>query len=62
MRPGTRLDADALRDHCLETLAAYKVPRRWEFVGELPRNPAGKVLKHELQARFRGAQPASGRS
>jgi long-chain acyl-CoA synthetase len=52
LRPGAHVDADALRDHCLATLAAYKVPRRWEFVDELPRNPAGKVLKHDLQARF----------
>ncbi len=51
-RPGAGADAEALRTHCLETLAAYKVPRRWEFVDQLPRNPAGKVLKHELQARF----------
>jgi acyl-CoA synthetase (AMP-forming)/AMP-acid ligase II len=56
-RPGSDLDADALRQHCLGTLAAYKVPRRWEFVGELPRNPAGKVLKHELQARFAATPP-----
>jgi acyl-coenzyme A synthetase/AMP-(fatty) acid ligase len=33
-------------------LAAYKVPRRWEFVDQLPRNPTGKVLKHQLQGHF----------
>jgi long-chain acyl-CoA synthetase len=53
-RPDSALDADALREHCLRTLATYKVPRRWEFVDQLPRNPAGKVLKNELQARFAG--------
>jgi long-chain acyl-CoA synthetase len=53
-RPGSHIDDDALRQHCLGTLAAYKVPRRWEFVDQLPRNPAGKVLKHELQARHSG--------
>ncbi len=57
LRPGSDVDADGLRRHCLETLAAYKVPRRWEFVDQLPRNPAGKVLKHELQDRFSGTPP-----
>ncbi len=57
LRPGSAVDADGLRSHCLETLAAYKVPRRWEFVEQLPRNPAGKVLKHELQSRFTGTSP-----
>ena len=35
-----------------EHLGGYKVPRRVEFVDELPRNVAGKVLKRELRARF----------
>ena len=52
VRPGWGLDADDLRRHCLPSLAAYKVPRRWEFTDGLPRNPAGKVLKQELRARF----------
>ena len=52
VRPGWDLDAEALRRHCLPVLAAYKVPRRWEFVDGLPRNPAGKVLKQELRDRF----------
>jgi len=33
-------------------LTAYKVPRRWETLPELPRNPTGKVLKRELVDRF----------
>ncbi len=57
LRAGSEVGADELRRHCLETLAAYKVPRRWEFVDQLPRNPAGKVLKHELQHRFTGTPP-----
>jgi acyl-CoA synthetase (AMP-forming)/AMP-acid ligase II len=52
LRPGWDPDADALRRHGLEALAAYKVPRRWEFVDQLPRNPTGKVLKHQLQGHF----------
>ncbi|MGA0708928.1 MAG: class I adenylate-forming enzyme family protein [Steroidobacteraceae bacterium] len=36
--------------HCRDRLAGYKVPRRYEFVGALPRNAGGKVLKNELRA------------
>jgi acyl-CoA synthetase (AMP-forming)/AMP-acid ligase II len=30
-------------------MANYKVPRRVEFVDELPLNATGKVLKHVLR-------------
>jgi acyl-CoA synthetase (AMP-forming)/AMP-acid ligase II len=32
-----------------QSLAAYKVPRRWVRVPELPHNATGKVLKHRLR-------------
>lgn len=34
-----------------ERIADYKVPRRWVFVSDLPRNPTGKILKSELRKR-----------
>ncbi|MFD0857856.1 class I adenylate-forming enzyme family protein [Roseovarius aquimarinus] len=34
-----------------DDLAPYKRPKRYEFLGELPTNPSGKVLKRELLAR-----------
>jgi acyl-CoA synthetase (AMP-forming)/AMP-acid ligase II len=46
-------DLEAL---CAERLAGYKKPRRWEFVGSLPKNGYGKVLKRELRA-ARAATP-----
>ncbi|HZO05742.1 MAG TPA: AMP-binding protein, partial [Solirubrobacterales bacterium] len=39
----------ALKKHVKENLAGYKVPQQIEFIDELPRNPAGKVLKRELE-------------
>lgn len=39
------------------TLARYKHPRVVEVVDALPRNPAGKVLKTELRARFGKGDP-----
>ncbi len=50
LRPGAQAGPDDLRAHTLEQLAAYKVPRRWQFVDELPRNATGKVVKDELRA------------
>ena len=43
--------ADILRAWSRDAMANFKVPRRVEVVDELPRNPSGKVLKHELRAR-----------
>ena len=45
--PVADADLDAL---CRQHLAPYKVPVRYERVGVLPRNEAGKVLKRELLA------------
>lgn len=42
------LDADGVRAFVRKNLARYKVPRDVVFVDELPRNPAGKVVKRLL--------------
>ena len=42
------LEVEALRAWCKENMAAYKVPRRFEFRSELPRGAAGKVLWKDL--------------
>jgi acyl-CoA synthetase (AMP-forming)/AMP-acid ligase II len=52
LHPGVDGDPDALRDFTLGRLADYKVPRRWVFVRELPRNPTGKVVKPALKAQL----------
>jgi fatty-acyl-CoA synthase len=46
--PSADVDEDALKDHVKRNLARYKVPREIVFIDELPRNPAGKVVKREL--------------
>ncbi|WP_432041531.1 FadD3 family acyl-CoA ligase [Streptomyces cadmiisoli] len=50
-RPGAVLTADDLIAWARREMANYKVPRTVEFVGELPRNASGKVVKGELRAR-----------
>jgi acyl-CoA synthetase (AMP-forming)/AMP-acid ligase II len=44
---------DHLRDFCRNRLAEYKVPQLFMLVGEMPRNPAGKILKRDLKQRLR---------
>ena len=40
---------DELRDFCREHLAAYKTPRGFDRIAEIPRNPSGKTLKRQLR-------------
>ncbi len=42
---------DELETWCRERMAAYKVPRLFDFVDTLPRSGAGKILWRELQKR-----------
>jgi fatty-acyl-CoA synthase len=59
VRPGRDVGAEDLRQHCLGSLAGYKVPRRWEFVDQLQRNSTGKVLKHDLREQFAEGIPVN---
>ncbi|MCC5809185.1 MAG: long-chain fatty acid--CoA ligase [Ectothiorhodospiraceae bacterium] len=54
LRGGARPDADSLRRWLKQRLAAYKVPRRIEFVDSLPTTGAGKLDKRALQRRYGG--------
>lgn len=49
LREGESVTADDLVAHCAARLAKFKIPKHVEFIGELPRNPSGKVLKRELR-------------
>ncbi len=40
----------ALQDHLRGRIAGYKIPRRVEFVPELPRTATGKLQKHKVRA------------
>ncbi|MFJ8107320.1 FadD3 family acyl-CoA ligase [Streptomyces sp. NPDC096132] len=50
-RAGAVLTSDDLIAWARREMANYKVPRSVEFVGELPRNASGKVVKGELRGR-----------
>jgi long-chain acyl-CoA synthetase len=59
LRPGASATAEELKAHVRERLAAFKVPAHlWFRAEELPRNPAGKVLKRELRDELAGTAAA----
>ncbi|HLQ54015.1 MAG TPA: AMP-binding protein [Streptosporangiaceae bacterium] len=47
---GAALDFAALREYTAGRLAAFKVPRYWQQVDQLPRTPTARVAKHRLPA------------
>jgi long-chain acyl-CoA synthetase len=49
---GPAAEQGMLDSYCLEHIARFKRPKRYEFVAELPKNAAGKVLKRELRERL----------
>ncbi len=56
---GDRVDEGDLSAHARENLSAYKCPKRFFVVDELPRNEMGKVLKDEL-VRMAGEEREAG--
>jgi len=55
--PGAGLDEAAVIAHCRAGIAGYKVPKRVEFIDELPKSGSGKVQKRQLRdARWAGRE------
>lgn len=48
-KEGHEVSSEELTEHCKRNLAAYKYPRKIEFVKELPKGPSGKILKREIR-------------
>lgn len=49
VRQGVVIDLDALDQHCRARLAAYKVPRAYQVVTDLPKTSTGKILRRMLR-------------
>jgi long-chain acyl-CoA synthetase len=47
--PGADLEADAVIAHCRGSIGGFKVPKRVEFVEELPKSGVGKILKVQIR-------------
>jgi malonyl-CoA/methylmalonyl-CoA synthetase len=54
VRDDPTLDERGLRGYCARRLVDYQRPHDIRFVGQLPRNAMGKVLRRELRAEFEG--------
>jgi long-chain acyl-CoA synthetase len=48
LKENMRASDDELKIYCRERLAGYKVPSKFEFVDDFPRNATGKILKRAL--------------
>lgn len=48
-REGATLTLDELREFCAGRIADFKLPHDL-VIGTVPRNPSGKILKHQLRA------------
>jgi long-chain acyl-CoA synthetase len=49
LRPGMSATAEEIVTHCRTSLAPYKVPAEIEFMSELPKSAALKILRRELR-------------
>lgn len=52
LEPGAQAQERELIQHCRARLARFKCPTKVELRPEIPRNPAGKIPKHELRAPY----------
>jgi long-chain acyl-CoA synthetase len=49
LKEGMRLEPQEIIDFCRKNMAVYRVPRKVEWVTELPKSPTGKILKRVLR-------------
>lgn len=51
-KPGVELQADKIKAYLKSRLSAFKVPKEFITVKEMPKSPAGKILKRELKQSY----------
>ena len=52
LNEGSDVTEEELIDHCRDLIGGYKIPRRYAFVGALPKSALGKVLKADLRNQY----------
>ena len=50
LEDGADFDEPALRKHCRDRIASFKVPKEIRRLDALPRNPTGKIMRRALSA------------
>lgn len=53
-KPGIAVSPQELNEHCCARLKRFKTPKDFTFVGALPKNLVGKVLRKELRKMAQG--------
>lgn len=51
-KAGHRIVPEELKDFLKSRLSPFKVPKEYVMVGDLPKSPAGKILKREIRRKF----------
>jgi long-chain acyl-CoA synthetase len=59
LEKGASLDEEKLKSHAREALTAYKVPRKFVVVDELPKSLIGKVLRKKVRDNLLGVEQPS---
>jgi len=59
LKPGQKMDNDEIDKFMRENLTAYKVPKEYEFVADLPKTMVGKVLRRALVEQEKAKQAKS---
>jgi long-chain acyl-CoA synthetase len=52
-KPGQKVVPEELKTFLKSRLSAFKVPKEYIVMSELPKSPAGKILKRELKKEYR---------
>jgi len=52
LKPGASSSGDEIATHCRKFLGGFKVPRRYQFVENLPKSALGKVLKGDIRKSY----------
>jgi acyl-CoA synthetase (AMP-forming)/AMP-acid ligase II len=52
LHPGKSIGIDQIRNHLSDSLSKYKLPVEITILGDLPKNPVGKIDKPSLRQRL----------
>jgi acyl-CoA synthetase (AMP-forming)/AMP-acid ligase II len=52
LKPGEKTGAEEIITFCKDRLAGFKAPKGVDFVDDLPKNPAGKVLRKQVREKY----------
>jgi acyl-CoA synthetase (AMP-forming)/AMP-acid ligase II len=52
LKPGRSVEPEVIIEMCRERLGPVKTPKSVEFIDELPRSPAGKVLRKSVRSQY----------